>query len=269
MYFPQTEEIEVKREYKPRKKKRIPSLPNKLIVIKNADKDSGNWKESWDYPKKRSPGHIVHPFRLLALGGVGRGKTNCLKQIFLKHQSSSKKFKKLYIITCDVSSQEWVDCDPDIITDEMLDLDMFDPREKTCVVIDDFEWIKCTKEQQKQLSTLMRFISSHRNVSVLLSFQSFFDCPQIARKCSNCFMIYKPNSRQEITNIENRCGLQKGELLHLFKTVCKGTYDHVFIDLTIGTPYRLRKNIYDVLKYKDSDDDQSNSESSSDEDEND
>ena len=235
-----------------RKKKRIPSLPQHNIIIKNADKDTGSWKESWKKPKKRSPGHLPHPFRLLALGGVGRGKTNSCKQIFLRHQSSAKKFQRLYVITCDVDSREWLDCDPDILTDEMISLEEFDPKVKTCCVIDDFEWCKASKESQKQLSTLMRFISSHRNCSVILSFQSYFDCPSIARKCANCFMIYKPNSRQEITNIENRCGLDKGTLKALFGGECNGVYDHVFIDKTIGTPYPLRKNIYEPI---DSDDD--------------
>lgn len=251
MSFIQKEIDEVKKERK-RRAKRIPQLPNKVVVIKNADKDTGGWKESWSYPKKRSPGHIIHPFRLLALGGVGRGKTNCLKQIFLRHQSSSKKFKRLFVITCDTESREWLDCEPNILTDEMIDIEEFDPKFKTCVVIDDFEWVKAPKEQQKQLSTLMRFISSHRNVSVLLSFQSFFDCPSIARKCANCFMIYKPNSRQETTNIENRCGLEKGTLKQLFREPCNGIYDHVFIDKTIGTPYPLRRNIYEIIEENES-----------------
>ena len=194
----QQEEVQAPRKKK--KKKRIPGLPNKVVVIKNADKDVGGWKESWSKPKHRNPGHIIHPFRLLALGGVGRGKTNCLKQVFLRHQSSAKKFKRLYIITCDTESREWLDCEPDILTDEMIDIEEFDPKYKTCLIIDDFEWCKCSKEQQKQLSTLMRFISSHRNVSIL---------------CANCFMIYKPNSRQETTNIENRW-FREG---HLEKTI--------------------------------------------------
>ena len=237
------------------KKKRIPKLPNEVIVIKNAEKDVGAWMESWDYPKKRSPGHIIHPFRLMALGGVGRGKTNMIKQIFLRHQSSAKKFTKLFVLTCDPDSREWLDCEPDIITDQMLEIDMFDPNEKTCCVIDDFEWEKCSKEDQKKLSTLMRFISSHRNCSVLLSYQSFFDAPSIARKCANCFMIYKTNSKMEERQIENRCGLEKNTLKYLFKNVCNGIYDHVFIDKTIGTPYPLRKNIYEPITLNSDSDD--------------
>ena len=64
------------------KKKKIPKLPRKNIVIKNADKDTG-WMESWDQPRGRSPANIPHSYRLLALGGCGRGKSNVMKQIFL------------------------------------------------------------------------------------------------------------------------------------------------------------------------------------------
>ena len=210
--------------------------------------------ESWKKPKNRHIGHIPHAFRCLALGGVGRGKTNMCKQLFLRHQSTGKKFKKLFIITCDVTSREWLDCDPDLITDNMIDLDIFDPKIKTCVVIDDWEMIRMSTEQIRQLSTLMRFISSHRNVSIIMSFQSFYDCNSISRKCANCFMIYKPNSKKEITMIENSTGLVKGTLKSLFTNQCSGDYDHVFIDKTIGSPYPLRKNIYEKLKeFSDSD----------------
>ena len=38
-----------------KKKPRIPKMPNKIVIIKNADKDSGNWMETWDKPKNRNP----------------------------------------------------------------------------------------------------------------------------------------------------------------------------------------------------------------------
>lgn len=238
-----------RRRKKNRKKRRIPKLANEMVVIKNVEKDSGGWMERWDKPKNRSAGLIPHPFRLLALGGVGRGKTNSCKNIFLKHQGQkTRKFKRLIIITCDANSQEWLDCDPEYVGENIPDLGQFDGKEKTCLVIDDYEHAKASKEEQKRLSTLMRYVSSHRNVSVMVSYQSFFDTPSICRKCANCFMIYKPNSRQECTTIENRVGLEKGTLADLFADRCSGIYDHVFIDKTIGTPYPLRKNIYEPLE---------------------
>jgi hypothetical protein len=228
------------------KKPKIPKLPNKLIVIKNVEKDGG-WMETWDKPRNRKPGHLIHPFKLLALGGTGKGKSNSLKHIFLQHQGNRKPFKKLYIITCSEESSEWLDTEPTEQFTEIPDLDMFDGEDKTCVIIDDFETAKITKEQFRKLATLMRYICTHRNVSCMLSYQSFFDTPTICRKVANCFMVYKATGRQEQDTIANRLGIDKKKMRRLFKEEITGQYDHLFVDKTVGTPYPLRRNIYEVL----------------------
>lgn len=243
------EHLEVAQEAKQkRKKKRIPKLPNDIVVIKNKDKDSG-WQETWDYPAKRSPGCIPHSFRLLCLGGTNRGKTNAMKNLFLQHQSSARKFQKLYIITCDERSVEWLDCEPDGVFQDMPDPDMFDTGEKVCVVIDDFEFTCMTPENKRKLVTLFRYISTHKSVSLLASYQSFFDCPSICRKIANVFLIYKPNSKLELVSIANRVGMDADDLKALFKQFCPEYYDFITIDKTKNTPYPVRKNIYQVINY--------------------
>jgi len=159
------------------------------------------------------------------------------------------------VITCDLDSREWLDCDPNAVLTDIPDLAMFDGVEKTCVILDDFETMKMSKEQLRKLSTLMRFISSHRNVSCILSYQSFFDTPPICRKVANCFMLYKPNSRQELQCVANRVGVDAKRMKSLFKHDLTGTYDHLFVDKTIGTPYPMRKNIYEIIEEVDSDED--------------
>ena len=231
-----------------KKKKKIPKMPNKLVVIKNMDKDKGNWMESWRKPKDRKPAHIPHPFRLLSLGIPGRGKSNCMKNVFLQHQSSSKPFKKLYIVCCDLDSQEWLDCEPTEIMIELPDPDIFDGEDKCALIIDDYNHESNNKEEKRKLSNLMRYTSTHRNLSVFVGYQSFFDCPSICRKTANVFLIYQPTSKLELTTIANRVGIDKDKLKRLFRTECKGDWDCVAVDRTIGTPYPLRKNIFEVLK---------------------
>jgi hypothetical protein len=247
-------DYEEKKPRKPKKRKPIPKLPDKVVVIKNADKDGG-WMESWKHPKNRSPGHIPHSFRLLALGGVGRGKSNMMKQLFLKHQSSARKFKKLYVITCDLSSREWDDCEPTQIFDRMPDIELFDSGEKTCIIIDDYEFERCGKEEMRKLTTLFRMISSHKNVSVMASYQSFFHTPSICRKTANVFMLYKPTSKNELQTISNRVGVSYENLKYLFKHHANEYYDHILIDMTKNTPYPIRRNIYEVLELQESDSD--------------
>jgi hypothetical protein len=234
---------------KPKKKKKIPKLPRHNIVIENADKDRGGWMETWNKPKGRSPANIPHSFRLLALGGCGRGKSNVMKQIFLATQCSARKFKKLYVVTGNLESKEWDDCEPTAIMDTMPDLELFDGSEKMCLIIDDFEFEKCGSEQMRKLTTIFRMISTHFNLSVMASYQSFFHTPSICRKVSNFFIIYKPISRQETDTIANRVGIDPEDLREMFKTVANGHFDHLDFDFTRDSPYKIRKNLYEKIEY--------------------
>jgi len=251
-----TEEKKYKRKLKSdRKKKRILNrgvkpIGRKIIVIPNEDKDKGNWHEHW----KKNPsniGRIPHPIRLCAAGSCGRGKTNVLKNLFLAHQSSNRKFQELYVVCCDVGSKEYLDLEPNGVFDEIPDLDIFDRTKKTLLILDDFELFKTGTAQQRKLATLFRYKSSHCNLSVFCSYQNLFEIPPIARKCANCFLLYKPNSDMEITQFANRVGLDADDLHHIYKSICNGTYDSLFVDLTINTPCKLRKNVFQRIELED------------------
>lgn len=218
---------------------------NKIIRIHNDDKDTG-WMEKWK--EGDSLARIPHPFRICSLGNCGRGKTNTVKNIILSHQGSDKPFKRLYILCSDAeNSKEWNDMDPTEIFDEVPNPDMFDGSEKTVMVVDDFELVKLDKNSLKDLVTIFRFCSTHRNLSLILNYQSFFDCPAIFRKLANVFIIYKPNSLQEIKSISNRVGVDHNIIKDVFKNVCTNYHDSFMIDLTKNTPCKLRKNVFDNL----------------------
>lgn len=87
----------------------------------------------------------------------------------------------------------------------------------------------------------------------MLGFQSFFDTPPIARKCSNVFLLYRGNSKQETTTIENRIGVDKGVLQRMYG-LCTKQHDSIMIDKTPGTPYPFRKNVYEILEVEDFED---------------
>ncbi len=242
-----------KHKTKPKKRNlRIAQLPDEVIVIPNADK--GSWCEEWK--PGDSLGRLPHPCKVLALGLCGRGKSNNLKQLFLRHQERKpRKFKRLYIITGSLGTKEWDDCDPDETFDEIPDLSLFDGKEKTCVIIDDFEMVKMNSEQERRLTTLFRMVATHKNCSIYASYQSFFDCCQICRKVSDVFIIYKPKAKNELNTIANRCGIDYDYLRELFMNECSGHYDNVMIDLTKNSPARVRKNIYQPLDYNSDDQD--------------
>ena len=68
-------------------------------------------------------------------------------------------------------------------------------------------------------------------------------------------MIYKSTGRQEQDTIANRVNIDPQKMRRLFKEKITGQYDSLFVDKTVGTPYPLRKNIYEVLDVTDSDSD--------------
>lgn len=231
-------------------------LPDKVHWIENADKDAGGWMEKWY--EGRPIGCLPHSFRLLALGGCGRGKSLQLKNVFLQHQMSDKPFKKLYVICPDAEeSKEWDDCDPTDIFDYIPDLNIFDGSEKICIIIDDFEFKKMNKDDEKKLTTLFRFISTHRNCSLMASYQTFTDTPMLLRKVANVFILYKPTSKMEMQVIANRVGVEYEVLRQCFKKYANGYHDSIMVDMTKNTPAKLRKNIFEVIEYQsDSDEDE-------------
>jgi hypothetical protein len=191
---------------------------------------------------------------MVASGNCGRGKTNTIKNLFLAHQSTHKPFKELHIVTCSINSREWDDCDPTSISEDIPDPEYFTGKKKCCLILDDYEYSKTNKNEIKNLTTLFRFTSTHRNLSIITTYQAFTEIPQIARKCANTFLLYKPRSKLDLGIIANRCGVSADNLKQLFSEVANGPYDSLFIDCTINTPYPIRKNIYEPIEYNEDSD---------------
>jgi hypothetical protein len=220
----------------------------KLLVFENADKKRFK-KEKWDDGLHEDPSMFPCPSKLLILGGTGKGKSNTLMNLFVKVQMSKIPYKELIVVSPSTSS-EWVKAEPTHLFTDILDCkpDLFDSGTKKLLVIDDFELTGLNVKQKKAMSELFRFVATHHNTSIWMSFQSFFDTPIMCRKLADVFILYKPNNKQEMRTIENRVGLDKGMLEVLFKEVANEAYDNICIDNTVGSPYKLRKNIYEIIE---------------------
>ena len=217
---------------------------SKIAILGNADKERIK-SESW-HDKDRTLSCIPHPCRILYLGRPGCGKTNLAKNLFLQHQLTKNPFKELIIVSPD-TSDEWLDAQPTMVINDLPGAELFDVNKKTLLVIDDYELTGLNQSQRKKLSTLFRYVSSHCNVSIYMSFQSALDCPNIARKCCNVFCLWAGSSKLERSLICNRVGLNKGMLDHIFKNHCTDDFDSVMIDRSIGSPAMIRKNVYEPL----------------------
>lgn len=246
---PKKERQKVKKDKSRRKKP--PKLPNKVVKIRNAEKDSGNWYESWKVPKNRKIGLFPHPWRMVVSAGTGCGKTLTAKNILLQAQATDKPFKEVYVCSCSMDNTEWLDCEVTGLMLDIPDFTIFDKKKKTLLIFDDRELLTLSRAEQARLSTLVRHTSTHRNLSIMLLFQSYFDVPPIFRKCSNVFILWKPRSSRELTLISNSVGLEPEDIHELFETVLTSPYDSLTVDMTVGTPFPIRKNVFEPILNKD------------------
>ena len=219
-------------------------LPNKLLHLPNADK---GFHESWT--KDRNLADFPHPFRCCILGKVGLGKSNIAKNIFLRCQSGDNPFQQLYIVHGSETTREWDSCEPTMMLSDIPEpADLVENEVKTLIIIDDMEMSSLNKFQMKNLNSLFRFVSSHHNFSVIVAYQSFFDVPPIIRKCSNVFILYRPNNDDELTTIGRRVGLKKNEIRDIFDNLLTHYRDTLTIDMSNESPAYLRKNLYEKIE---------------------
>lgn len=231
-------------------------LPDEIIPFHSSDK---RLEEVWY--EGRNPGNIPSPFRALLLGPPHSGKTCLAKNLILKQDPP---FAEIYIIHEDAGqddnechTSEWDDIDPTLIMGDAPSLGFWNaiimkddpdkPPVKRLVIVDDLELRGVGKERLRNISTLMRYCSSHKGFSVIINYQNFFGLEPCIKKFSNLFLVWRPHARNEIALIENRVGLPKDTLKELFKMSKQDPHTFITIDLTKRSPYPLRMGLWDMV----------------------
>ena len=226
------------------RKKNAKKPPKRIVAIKNKDKRGA---ELWNQSRAKDIGNFPSPARILLLGPCGVGKSTLIKNLIL-HQRP--RFQEVYLIHEDAEfTKEYDDLDVTEKLDDVPGIDFWEydgPYIKRCVIVDDLELTSANKERMKNLAILFRYCSTHKGLTIYFAHQSFFDTMSLVRKMSNVCVIYKPRAYSELALIENRVGYEKGTLKELFNTVATGYRDSICVD--IGTPAKLRKNIWQKIK---------------------
>ena len=218
-------------------------IPNQLIDIKNTDKSS--WTEKWTDSRAKDISNIPHPSRVALIGPPGVGKSFICKHLLL-HQRPH--FKELYVIHGDADcTTEFDDLEPTMIMPDFPPIEFWDSSVKTLCIIDDFEFSNMSRDQLTRLHKLIRYVSSHKNVSVYITHQSFFDLPSLVRKLCNVFVIWKPRSSTELKLISNRIGLEPSQVVDFFENKCEKHTDSLMVDFNPHSPAVFRKNIFEKL----------------------
>ena len=164
-------------------------LKNEIIRLPNADK--GDWVEKWSMDTHGFD-TLVHPFKACLIGRPNSGKTTVMHNLFLRIQLSAKPFQTLLIIQPSTSKEhDILDATITLFDIPEIETIVSEDNGKTLIIIDDWDMSKLDNHQKRNLGMLFRYVSSHHNISVLLSYQSFFDIPTIIRKTCNYFFIWK------------------------------------------------------------------------------
>lgn len=218
------------------------SLPKQIIPIKNPDK---LFHEKWT--KKRDMLNIPSPARILLFGKPNVGKTTIIKNILLR---AKPPYEEIIICHPDAEyTQEWNDIDATIINQIPAPPEWSGNNVKTLCIIDDMEFKTMDKEQKYNLDRLFGYVSTHKNVNVMLASQNFFNPPPIVRRCCNMFILWNNHDYNSMAQTAGKTGLTAKQLQALFKIVGDGR-NSLWLDLTSGSPYKIRKNGYELIQSK-------------------
>ena len=227
-------------------------LPKKIIPIKNPDKENHEvWVEGrdmLDFPA---------PYRMVLLGKPNSGKSTIIKNIVVR---ASPCFDRIIMVHYDIKvpeegdegdddyqqSSEFDDLDVEIMNELPTKKD-FDKNQKTLVILEDLSYQDLTKIEKGLLDRLYGYISTHCNVSVMLTSQDWSLVPPCVRRCSNVYFLWKMDDLDSLKTLGRRVGLQKEDLVHIFDNYIDDSHDSLCIDLTAKSPYPKRINGYQRL----------------------
>lgn len=220
-------------------------LPNEIIALPNADKA---FHEKW-HPK-RNLLNIPHPFRCVLMGRPNVGKTTIIKNIILR---ANPAFKEIFVIHCDAEyTKEYDDLGAKMLS-EIPAPEEWEGKNKTMVVIDDVEIKMMDKRQRRNLDRLFGYVSTHKNISVILTAQDPFNIVPIVRRCSNLWVLWRGIDLDAMNSISRKAGLQSHQLKTIFDELMPNQKDSLWIDLTDRSPAPMRKNGYEVITQNTSD----------------
>ena len=239
------------KQKKTRQKKKLGKAPRELVDMSNPDKTRHEV-----YKPGQNCIRFPKPFRCVILGKVNSGKSYLAKHILMAHQGCAPKFEEVHIVhgCADTHTTEYDLIEPTSISQEIPSYLDFDPMPHKLLILDDVDFTGMNQKDLKRISELMRFGSSHCNLSVILMHQAFFRIPKIVKDCSNVFIIFRPHDNDELASIGRRVGLKKKKIFDLFNDCLPEWRDSLLINLIPNAPHKFYKNLFTpIIEEVDSD----------------
>ena len=245
----------------PKREKKNEKKPIEMKEVKTAGGMVDYYKQM---PKKflldsHNPNFKDHkinlPFRTLIIGGSGSGKTQTLMNLI---RVMNGTFQNIHIITKnkDEPLYNYLESKVDIglsITEGIAsapDLDKFNKKEQTLIIMDDL----VLEKNQKELEGY--FIRARKlNCSLVYLSQSYFQVPKMIRQNLNYLLVKRLNTLTDLFRImrEYSLGVSKDKLTELYQnSIQENKQDFLFIDLEAEPAERFRYNFLDVYNLGDS-----------------
>lgn len=216
-------------------------LPKALLPFPNQDKV---FHETW-HPG-RDLGNFPHPYRAILAGPPNSGKSTCIKNIMCR---ANPPFEQIVLISPDPNfSKEYTGIKLVSLT-KCPPPEEFPGDKKMLVVMDDLEYSSMSKKELGNISRLFGYVSTHKNVTVLMSAQDPISVPKCARRLANLFIFSKAPDVGAMAAIAKKVCLTPKRLMDLL-SFCQKPYDALWLDYTKDSPAPVRLNCYDVIESK-------------------
>lgn len=222
---------------------------NELVIFECADKkDQEHWSQS------RSLINKPRPYRLALIGPPNSGKSSICKNLILQ---ARPEFTKVFVIS-NGSSKEWENyCDVQLSVDDLIEegvMDIFtsDVDGHRICIIDDVELVSINKKLRGFFSMLFKHISSHYNLSLVVSIQEYKMLPVDFRANLNVFCL-SLNIRdiESISILGKKVGLSYKQFKKLFtelkNTVDNRQFSYLVIDNTTNSPVPASLNFFQKI----------------------
>lgn len=238
---------------------KIKKLPNP----EKKNHEVWNSKRDWiDFPR---------PFRWLIAGKVSCGKTTLILNYLLKSQGFDNIFllhpntyRASVAMNDEQINKDIINADADPVEEYsgveytplayIPGLKYFDDiaKKKNLFIIDDIDlnsYLKKHREiREERINKLLSFVSSHKNLSVIVSSQDpSSQLPPIIFKMSSVITIFKPRDTYIIQTLARKLSLEYKQLKK-FLSLCKDDHDSITFDYIADSPSMYRFNIYKPVK---------------------
>lgn len=213
------------------------SNKNKLIIFQNPDKDN---YEKIDYNKV----HLLpSPIRMILCSTPSCGKTNMILNII---HAQTKEYDFIYLLHLDEDTEEY-DFFDIIKLNEIPDKNFFkkNKNDKKLLIIEEMSFKKLSKDDAQNIDHLFKYVSSHYNLSIIISCQVYYNLPFDIRKKCNYISIWNSSDSVLLRSLKDVIPYYSNDFYkQIIHKELKTQYDNLI--LCKNDKYII-KNLYDKL----------------------